>query len=85
MGAEPSRAMKLFGTEEPVPETPLLRAGPLAWTRWEYDWTPATSGAAQLAVRATDSAGNTQPREAAWNHFGYEMNSIATRDVVVSA
>ena len=25
----PSRAMKLFGTEEPVPETPLLRAGPL--------------------------------------------------------
>ncbi len=24
-----SRAMKLFGTEEPVPETPVLRAGPL--------------------------------------------------------
>ena len=63
----------------------LKRGGPLAWTRWEYDWTPATSGAAQLAVRATDSAGNTQPREAAWNHFGYEMNAIATRDVNVSA
>ena len=29
MAAEPSRAMTLFGTEEPVPETPLLRAGPL--------------------------------------------------------
>lgn len=29
MAAEPSRAMKLFGTEEPIPETPVLRAGPL--------------------------------------------------------
>src|SRR3954467_10216468 len=27
-----SRAMKLFGTEEPVPETHLLRAGPLEAT-----------------------------------------------------
>jgi DMSO/TMAO reductase YedYZ molybdopterin-dependent catalytic subunit len=63
----------------------LMHAGPLAWARWEFDWRPATSGAAQLAVRATDSAGNTQPREAAWNHFGYEMNAIATREVVVSA
>lgn len=25
----PSRAIRLFGTEEPVPETPILRAGPL--------------------------------------------------------
>lgn len=29
MTMSPSRAIKLFGTEEPVPETPLLRAGPL--------------------------------------------------------
>lgn len=29
MAAEPSRAIKLFGTEEAVPETPRLRAGPL--------------------------------------------------------
>ncbi len=29
MTMSPSRAFKLFGTEEPVPETPLLRAGPL--------------------------------------------------------
>lgn len=29
MTTSPSRAFKLFGTEEPVPETPLLRAGPL--------------------------------------------------------
>ena len=29
MASSLSRAMKLFGTEEPVPETPVLRAGPL--------------------------------------------------------
>jgi hypothetical protein len=29
MGTTPSSAMRLFGTEEPVPETPLLQAGPL--------------------------------------------------------
>ena len=29
MPTDLSTAMKLFGTEEPVPETPLLRAGPL--------------------------------------------------------
>jgi DMSO/TMAO reductase YedYZ molybdopterin-dependent catalytic subunit len=59
--------------------------GPLAWTRWEFDWTPAQPGPAQLAVRATDSDGNSQPREAAWNAFGYEMNAIAVRDVLVTA
>ena len=29
MGEPTSSALKLFGTDEPVPETPLLRAGPL--------------------------------------------------------
>ena len=29
MAAALSRAVELFGTEEPVPETPVLRAGPL--------------------------------------------------------
>lgn len=29
MTNSPSRAFRLFGTEEPVPETPVLRAGPL--------------------------------------------------------
>lgn len=32
MAAGPSRAIKLFGTEEPVPECPVLRAGPLEAT-----------------------------------------------------
>jgi DMSO/TMAO reductase YedYZ molybdopterin-dependent catalytic subunit len=57
--------------------------GPLAWTRWEFAWTPSASGSATFAVRATDTAGNTQPRQAAWNKFGYLMNAILTRTVSV--
>jgi len=32
MTTSPSRAIRLFGTEEPVPENPILRAGPLEAT-----------------------------------------------------
>lgn len=59
--------------------------GALAWTRWELDWTPTQPGSTVIAARATDSAGHVQPPQAAWNKFGYEMNAIATREVVVSA
>jgi DMSO/TMAO reductase YedYZ molybdopterin-dependent catalytic subunit len=58
-------------------------SGPLAWTRWEYAWT-ASRGAARLAARATDSAGNVQPNQVAWNKFGYQMNAILTRQVTVA-
>jgi DMSO/TMAO reductase YedYZ molybdopterin-dependent catalytic subunit len=57
--------------------------GDLAWTRWEFAWTPAARGRAQFSVRATDQAGNTQPASAQWNKFGYQMNAILTRTVVV--
>jgi DMSO/TMAO reductase YedYZ molybdopterin-dependent catalytic subunit len=57
--------------------------GPLAWTRWEFRWTPKTSGPVVLSSRATDSAGNVQPPEATWNKFGYEMNAIPTRRILV--
>jgi hypothetical protein len=67
-------------------EARLVRGdGPLAWTRWELDWAPATAGAARIAARATDDAGNVQPLQATWNKFGYEMNSIAVREVVINA
>jgi DMSO/TMAO reductase YedYZ molybdopterin-dependent catalytic subunit len=59
--------------------------GPFAWTRWESIWIPRRPGPAILASRATDSAGNLQPTEAAWNKFGYLMNAIATRTVTVQA
>lgn len=54
--------------------------GPLAWTRWEFDWVPAAANAS-LTVRATDRAGNAQPAEAQWNKFGYQMNAIVTHDL----
>jgi len=57
--------------------------GSLAWTRWDYDWTPDASGVARFAVRATDTAGNVQPDQALWNKFGYQMNAILTRTVTV--
>jgi DMSO/TMAO reductase YedYZ molybdopterin-dependent catalytic subunit len=55
----------------------------LAWTRWQTGWTPARSGPARLAVRARDSAGNTQPTSVAHNHYGYEMNAVETVEVEV--
>ncbi|MCA1647602.1 MAG: sulfite oxidase [Chloroflexi bacterium] len=57
--------------------------GPLAWRRWEFAWNAAAAGPATLAARATDTAGNIQPRTVAWNKFGYLMNAIVTRDVTV--
>ena len=58
-------------------------SGPLAWTRWELTWSPASPGLATLSVRATDSAGTVQPTEVPWNKFGYQMNAIITRQVRV--
>jgi DMSO/TMAO reductase YedYZ molybdopterin-dependent catalytic subunit len=57
--------------------------GPLAWTRWEFVWTPPARGLASFSVRAADTAGNVQPARAAWNKFGYQMNAILTRTVTV--
>jgi DMSO/TMAO reductase YedYZ molybdopterin-dependent catalytic subunit len=61
----------------------LTGEGPLAWQRWEFAWTAIQQGPANLAVRATDSAGNVQPRSVPWNKFGYLMNAIATRSVTI--
>jgi hypothetical protein len=66
-----------------LPATLTRGDGPLAWTRWEFTWTPAGRGTAAFSVRATDAAGNVQPSQAAWNKFGYQMNAILTRTVTV--
>jgi DMSO/TMAO reductase YedYZ molybdopterin-dependent catalytic subunit len=45
-----------------------------AWQRWRYAW-QAQPGAYVLRARATDSAGEAQPREPQWNPGGYLYNA----------
>ena len=55
-----------------------------AWRSWEWEWDPAQAGAHELCCRATDSAGNVQPLEAAWNLGGYANNEVQRVAVVVA-
>jgi DMSO/TMAO reductase YedYZ molybdopterin-dependent catalytic subunit len=57
--------------------------GPLAWWRWELDWTPFRTGEAQLMTRATDARGNVQPEAAQWNALGYQMNAQPVVPILV--
>jgi sulfite oxidase len=50
----------------------MVAAG--AWQRWRYTW-QAVPGAHVLRARATDSAGEMQPREPQWNPSGYLYNA----------
>jgi DMSO/TMAO reductase YedYZ molybdopterin-dependent catalytic subunit len=49
--------------------------GEFAWRGWRFDW-DATPGEHELCCRATDSAGNSQPLTATWNHGGYCNNAV---------
>jgi sulfane dehydrogenase subunit SoxC len=55
-----------------------------AWCSWEWEWGLAEPGVHELCCRATDSAGNAQPLEAAWNLGGYANNEVQRVQVVVS-
>jgi DMSO/TMAO reductase YedYZ molybdopterin-dependent catalytic subunit len=56
---------------------------PYAWRLWTYEWTPKSKGTASFAVRATDTLGNVQPREAQWNQSGYLYNGWHSVEVEV--
>ena len=58
---------------------------PNAWRRWELPWCPTEPGHFILMARATDSAGNTQPKAIPWNFRGYANNSIHAIAVEVPA
>lgn len=47
---------------------------PFAWRLWTVKWTPKARGPATLMVRATDSRGAVQPKDAVWNQSGYLFN-----------
>jgi len=56
--------------------------GPYAWQHWSCDWSPKP-GTYDLLVRATDATGATQPVQAAWNHGGFQNNSMQVVRVTV--
>jgi sulfane dehydrogenase subunit SoxC len=58
--------------------------GPFAWAAWSFDW-EATVGEHELVVRATDTAGGTQPTEQVWNHHGLTNNMAQRVGVTVRA
>ncbi len=47
---------------------------PGAWQRWRFEWR-AQPGQYLLRTRATDAAGEVQPREPQWNPGGYLYNA----------
>lgn len=58
--------------------------GPHAWRAWSCAWAPPGPGDYELACRATDAAGNTQPLEPLWNVGGYQNNAVQRIPVTVT-
>ncbi|HEX5014230.1 MAG TPA: sulfite oxidase [Candidatus Limnocylindrales bacterium] len=56
--------------------------GPFAWRRWSFEW-QALPGDHELACRATDAAGRTQPERAPWNLQGMGNNAVQRLRVAV--
>lgn len=61
------------------------RHDPYAWRLWSFRWEPKAAGKTTLHVRATDSRGSVQPKEAAWNPSGYLYNAWASAEIEVGA
>ncbi|MCC6241634.1 MAG: sulfite oxidase [Gemmatimonadaceae bacterium] len=54
-----------------------------AWTPWQHTVTFPRGGRFVLRVRATDSAGHTQPNDIVWNRLGYGNNAVRQTIVLV--
>lgn len=59
-------------------------AAPYAWHRWTFDWI-AIPGEHDLACRATDATGETQPMTPEPNLGGYANNAVQRVRVAVTA
>jgi DMSO/TMAO reductase YedYZ molybdopterin-dependent catalytic subunit len=57
-------------------------SGRWAWSRWSFEW-QAEPGEYELACRATDETGVTQPLAADWNVGGYANNGVQRVPVTV--
>ena len=60
-----------------------IDAGEFSFRTWALDWTPQAPGRYEIAVRATDAKGNTQPDDGVWNPGGYLWNKIEREAIVV--
>jgi DMSO/TMAO reductase YedYZ molybdopterin-dependent catalytic subunit len=58
------------------------RVGDFAWRGWSFDW-EAAAGEHELACRATDATGETQPLEPPWNYQGMGNNVVQRVAVTV--
>jgi len=56
-----------------------------AWRGWSCEWDARRPGDYELRVRATDSAGNSQPDEQSWNFEGVQNNAVQRVRVRVGA
>jgi sulfane dehydrogenase subunit SoxC len=57
---------------------------PNSWTHWRFAW-QAAPGEHELACRATDGTGNTQPLEPPWDLAGFGNNGVQRIHVTVRA
>jgi DMSO/TMAO reductase YedYZ molybdopterin-dependent catalytic subunit len=57
--------------------------GPYSFRRWTAELTMGRAGDAVLAVRCTNSAGETQPDQANWNGSGYMRNVVERTNVTL--
>jgi sulfane dehydrogenase subunit SoxC len=54
---------------------------PFAWVPFTFEWNAPEPGEVELACRATDATGNTQPLEQPWNYNGF-ANTMVQRITV---
>jgi len=59
--------------------------GPYSFRTWDSPWTPVRPGTHEIAVRATDEEGNTQPEGSVWNPGGYLWNAIERQKIIVGS
>ena len=59
--------------------------GEYSFRTWQLAWRPKQPGRYQVAVRATDGAGNVQPDEGLWNPGGYLWNKIERQEIVIGS
>lgn len=83
-GAAPVREVALGVDGKWLQATLEAPASPYAWTRWSATW-QAAEGPHELACRATDACGATQPLEPPWDLSGFGNNAVQRIQVNVRA